>query len=128
LHLSIEFSTQINSHYEYLINLPDNHKIKEGIQEAIKEMNTQQTAEITSEIMQWIAIGLEQFDGDMDDKLKEIYNDLKKTDDLQAKLKLSVPFINLLGINLETEFDIKNWAKKMYEKHELKIFKLMGLL
>ena len=44
------------------------------------------------------------------------------------KLKLSVPFINLLGINLEMEFDVKSWASRMYNKHELKIFKLMGLL
>ena len=52
----------------------------------------------------------------MDGKLKKIYNDIEKlneTDDVQMKLKLSIPFINLLGINLETEFDIKNWAKNM---------------
>jgi len=44
------------------------------------------------------------------------------------KLKLAVPFINILGINLETEFDIKGWAKKMYEKHQILFFKLMGYI
>ncbi len=119
---------KLNLHYEYLINLPNNSKIKEGIQEAIKEMNAQQTVEITDEIMNWINTAFVAFDGEMDDKLKEIYNDLKKTDDLQIKLKLAVPFINMLGPNLSAEFDVKSWAKKMYKKHELKIFKLMGLV
>jgi len=45
---------------------------------------------------------------------------------LQMKLKLSIPFIKKLGIDFETEFDVKNWVQKMYNKHELKIFKLMG--
>jgi len=91
-------------------------------------MNTQQTSEITGVIMNWITDAFELFDGSMDEKLKEIYKDLKKTDDVQAKLRLSVPFINMLGINLEAEFDVKSWATKIYQKHELKIFKLMGLL
>ena len=64
----------------------------------------------------------------MEDDLRQIYNDLKKTDDVQMKLKLSIPFIKLLGVDFVTEFNVKNWAKRMYEKHELKIFKLMGLL
>ena len=44
------------------------------------------------------------------------------------KLKLAVPFLNLVGVNLETEFDVKSWAKKMYDKHEFNIFKLLGYL
>ncbi|NOQ25654.1 MAG: GTP-binding protein [Bacteroidales bacterium] len=124
-----EIKKKLKSHSEYLINLLDNSKITDAsILEAIKEINAKQTAEIIGDIMQWIATAFEHFDGDMDDKLKEIYTDLKKTDNFQMKLKLSVPFINLLGINLETEFDVKNWASQMYKKHKLKIFKLMGLL
>lgn len=78
--------------------------------------------------MAGIASALDHAAGRLDDKLEEIYTDLKKTDNVQMKLKLAVPFINLFGITLETEFDIKSWATKMYEKHELKIFKLMGYL
>jgi len=44
------------------------------------------------------------------------------------KLKLALPFINMIGIKLETEFDIKDWTNKMYKKYELKIFQLMGLV
>ena len=117
---------QLNSYHTYLIeNLPNYNEIKDGIQEAIREINAQQMDEISGEIMNTMAMAFDAFDGEMDDKLKKIYNDLKNTDDVQAKLKLSVPFINLLGINFETEFDIKNWAKKMYEKYNLEIFKLM---
>jgi len=52
--------------------------------------------------MQMIGTAFELHQGDMDEKLKDIYNDLKQTDDVQMKLKLSVPLINLLGVNLET--------------------------
>ena len=40
------------------------------------------------------------------------------------KLGLSVPFIKQLGIDFGIEFDVKNWAQKMYQKYELQIFKL----
>jgi hypothetical protein len=119
---------KLDSHYEYLIDLPDNQEIRDNILDAIKEMNSQQSVEITEEFMQGIDTAIDQSKDELDNRLTEIYTDLKKSDDVQMKLKLAVPFIHLLGINLETEFDIKNWAKKLYKKHELKIFKLMGYL
>ena len=123
-----EIKIKLNEHYTYLIQIPEINKIKDDILVAIKEMDAQQSEEITEEIMQGIAKAFKLQKGDTDKKLNDIFTDLKKTDDVQMKLKLSVPFINLLGINLETEFDVKNWATKMYEKHEMKIFKLRGLL
>ena len=123
-----EINMKLDTHYNYLINLPANSNIKDGIQEAIKEMNAQQTAEITGEIMNRIIHTFESFDSVMDDKLQEIFKDLQKTDDVQMKLKLAIPFINMLGISFETEFDVKNWAAKTYNKHELKLFKLMGIV
>jgi internalin A len=119
---------KLDTHFEYLINLPDNQQIKENIHDAIEEMNAQQSSEIIKEIMKEIDTAVSQSKGELDHKLNEIYSDLKKTDDVQLKLKLAVPFINVLGINLETEFDVKSWAEKMYRKNELKIFKLMGYL
>lgn len=116
----------IDSHYDYLINLPDMKRIKTDLIEAINEINSQQAEQITKEIMGGIAAALKQSKGELDGRLNEIYLDLQKTDDVQLKLKLAVPFINLLGINLETEFDMKSWAKTMYRKHEMKIFKVMG--
>ena len=78
--------------------------------------------------MQFLAKCFDIFDGVLDDRLNEIYTDLKKTDNLEMKLKLAIPFLNLVGVNLEMKFDVKSWAKKMYAKYELTIFKLMGYL
>jgi small GTP-binding protein len=122
-----EIKNKLDQHYQYLIQRPENNKIKDEILIAIKEINTNQTAEITGEIMQWITTAFEHFDGDMDEKLNEIYTDLKKTDNVDMKLTLGVPLINLLGINLETSFDVKSWASKMYQKYKLKIFKLISV-
>jgi len=121
-----EIGAKIDLQYEYLINLPTNSTIKECIEEAIQELNDQQTEEIAKEIMGYITTAFVAFEGEMDDKLTKIYTDLKDTDNIQAKLKLSVPFINMLGINFEAEFDVKSWAKKMYDKYELKIFSLIS--
>jgi len=121
-----EIKDKLDSHYHYLINLPDNNKIKDDILDAIKEINAQQTTEISEDIMQWITNAFDHYKGGPNDKLQEIYTDLKKTDDVQVKLKLAVPFIKMLGVNLEMELDVKSWAEKMYEKHKLKIFKLMA--
>ena len=96
------------------------------IREAIKEINAQQTTEITKEIMNWITTVVGLFNDEMDEKLKEMYDNLNKTDNLQTKLELSIPLLQLIGVNLKSEIDIKNWAKEMYKKHELKIFKLVG--
>ncbi len=123
-----DIKNRLDFHYQYLVSLPENIKIKDDISGMVKEMNAQQTEQITGEIMTMIASAFELHQGDMDEKLNKIYTDLKESADVQMKLKLSVPFINLLGINLETELDVKSWATKMYAKHELKIFKLMGHL
>ncbi len=119
-----EIKDKLDSHYDYLIKLPDNSKIKDHISNAVNEINAQQTTEISEDIMQGITTAIEQSKGDLDNRLTEIYTDLKKTDDVQMKLKLAVPFINMFGVNLEIEFGVKSWAEKMYEKHKSKIFTL----
>ena len=65
---------------------------------------------------------------ELNNELSEKLEEIKKTDNVKMKLKLSVPFIQQLGINFETEFDVKSWAEKMYEKHKLKLFKLIGVI
>lgn len=123
-----EIKNKLDKHYQYLIKLPVNNNIKEDITGLINQLNKQQIERITEDIMKEVVDIFESYHGDMAEILTEIYTDLKRTDDTQMKLKLSVPFINLLGINLESEFDIKSWATKMYKKHELKVFKLMGYI
>ena len=121
-----EINDKLDSYFDDLVTLSKSNK--DEIINAVKEINAQQTEEITKEIADFFNKFDQEMDDKLDDKLKEIYNDIKKTDDFQMKLKLSIPFISLLGINFETEFDVKNWAKKMYKKYELNLFKLMGAL
>ena len=116
---------KLNEHHQYLIEKLRNNQISYEIAEAIEELNAQQTTKVTKEIMRQISTAFELFSGDMDVKLKDIYTDLKKTNDLEKKLKLSVPLINLLGIELGVDWDVKSWAIKMHEKYQLKIFQLM---
>jgi internalin A len=117
---------KLDKHYQYLITKLNDDQISHKIVEAVNELNVAQTSEITKEILKQIATGFDLLGGDMDEKLKKIYLDLKETDDVEAKLKLSIPFIKLLGIDFEVGFDVKSWATKMYNKYQLQIFKLMG--
>lgn len=88
---------------------------------AIIALTTGQAEVVVNEIMNWTTSVAVELNNELNEKLEEI----KKTDDIQAKLKLSIPFINLLGINFETEFDIKSWTKKMYDKYKYQIFNLI---
>jgi len=117
-----KINDKLDANFQYLIDQPVNGKIKDEIILMTKELVLNQQKEIIDEFMQAF-VSLED---KMDDNLKGIYSALKKTDNLEMKLKVGIPFINLLGVNLEAEFDIKNWAKTMYEKYKLNIFKLMG--
>jgi internalin A len=118
---------RLDEHYWYLIEKLDDDQISDKITEALKPINAQQTAKIADVIMQQIATAFDLFSVDMDERFTKIYHDLKKTDNLEAKLRLSVPFIKLLGIDigLEAKFDIKKWASGMYDKYKLQIFQLM---
>ena len=80
----------------------------------------------TLTILENMAAVFIEFENHMDEKLLEQYKQIKSTSHLKTKLELSIPFIKMLGINFKTEFDVVGWSQKMYEKHELKIFKLFG--
>ena len=72
---------------------------------------------------------LAEHSSEMNDKLSEIYNNINKPNDyLETKIKASVPLLNLLGLNIECSFDIKEWSKNMYQQYELKLFKLFGYI
>ena len=116
------------NHFDYLISQDRNKQLKEVISETINKCNDEQTREIIEEVISTISYAFEIHQGNLDERFKEILDDLKKTSDLQVKLKVGIPLINLLGIDLATEFNIKSWASKMYDKYELQIFKIMGLV
>ena len=124
-------TNKLDSYFNELVSLSGINK--DEIQAAIADLNKRQTVDIIN----WITTAFEQFDFEMDDKLKGIYTDLKKTDDVQMKLKLSIPFIKLLGIDFGAEVNLnsiakklKNKAKEINEKYNIdfELFKLMGVL
>ena len=111
--------------FEKLHARHDQHDAAHEAQEKLlKELTVIQAETIWTEIS---AIFIE-FEKTMDEKLLEQVKQIKSSSSLKSKLEMSVPFIQLLGINYKTEFDVVGWAKKMYEKHELKIFKLFGAI
>ncbi|MCB0266271.1 MAG: hypothetical protein KDH98_24230, partial [Calditrichaeota bacterium] len=120
--------TKLDAHFDYLIGLPTNQSIKKELAPALGKLDSQQIAvlseEFTTKISEIFAQHNKQFDGKWD----EIYNDLHLVKNTGVKLKLSVPFINMLGIDLGIDFDVKNWVKQMLDKYEdqriVKIFKL----
>ena len=119
-------NNSFRNHFLYLIRQPANYNIKDKIMEAIQDLNTQNNAQIIKEIEKGINSAFAQATGNIDRKLNQIYADLQKTDNMGMKLKLSVPLLNLVGIQLETQFDIKNWAKLMYAKHKKEIFNIIA--
>jgi len=123
-----EIKLLLDSHYQYIINQPENSNINDELLASIKDISENQTKQITQETMLWIANAFDLLEDDMDEKLKDLCTDIKKTDDLKLKLKLSVPLINLIGVKFESEFDLKSWYSTMYAKHKLNIFRLMGTI
>lgn len=68
---------------------------------------------------------LARFEPAFDDRAHQLYAELNKTDKFQAKVKYAIPILHQLGLQVELEFDLKNWASEMYQKHQVKIFDLM---
>lgn len=92
------------------------------LDKVIRESTDEQSSLIIEELMKWITTTTIEQNNDLTEKLNEIRN----TDDVQMKLKLSIPFIKLLGVDFETEFDVKSWSERMYKKYEFKVFKLIS--
>jgi len=107
-------SSKLDNHHSYLMGIKANIIAKDDIESIIKEANQIQTQELLAEIMTYFI----EFESVMDENQREIYKDIKETDDLQMKLKLGIPFGNIIGLNFEAEFDIKSWFNRMREKYE----------
>jgi hypothetical protein len=122
---------KLDSYFNELVSLVNINTDK--IIEAVEELNEGQAKEISGEIEKIFDEHAEE----MAVKLKEIYLNIKQTKDAEMKLKLSVPFIKMLGVDIGTEVNLnsmanklKNKAKEINEKYnlELKFSKLMVLL
>src|SRR6185436_15297060 len=100
----IEIKSKLDSYYEYLIQLPANQSDINEIHAIIKKVNDEGSDAITEKIIDYITLAFEAFDGEMDEKLQKVYTDLKMTDDWETKVKLSIPLLNLVGVNVESTF------------------------
>jgi len=116
---------KLDTHYKYLITLPKNKDIKDLIIPAVQEISNDSKETILNEVLAMIATG---FETHQDDMLNGMFNDIKNTDNWEMKIKTSIPLLNLIGIDIgvESDFDIKGWSEKLYEKYEVEIFKLFG--
>ena len=109
-----EIKKKLDEHYQYLIQLPKNESDKKEILTAIKKIEKEQSHEIVEKMIDYMSRAFLELDEEIDDKLHNIYTDLKKTYDWQTKVKLSVPLLNLVGVNIETEFKLNKFIKKYF--------------
>ena len=116
---------KLDVHFDYLMQLPVNQNLQAELTAALDELNAQQTAKITAEFTKQISTVIAQHHGKLDDKIQDIYDDLHLAENTGVKLKLAVPLLNLIGLELSTEFDVKKWAEQMYQKHRKQIFNII---
>ncbi len=112
---------KLDDHYNYLMQ-----KLGKGDQTgmfltSIAMLNFQQKEAITTDIEDFLKQAFEATNTNVNAKLNQIYTDLKKSSNLETKIKLGLPLAALTGIDigLEAKFDVKKWATKMYEKHRV---------
>ncbi|MCB9089665.1 MAG: GTP-binding protein [Calditrichae bacterium] len=112
--------SKLDAHFDYLIELPANRDVKAEIAAAVAELKLQPSPDLVEDIIAGISAALDQSTAKMDRRLNEILADWQQTDQVGMKLKLAVPLLNLIGLQLETEFDVKKWAAQMVQKHKNK--------
>jgi hypothetical protein len=100
--------------------------ITRDVLDEIQKMDMKQKNKAFVEIMAKIEDAFEKFSDKINEESKKQFDKLKRTDDLQARLRLSIPLLDLLGVNLGVEFDLKAWANRMYDKLGFEIFKKLG--
>ena len=109
---------KISEQYTYLISNIKSNISETEIQTIIENIqrNENNMINIGLDIMNHINWAFEEYGKDLDDRLHEIHTDLKKSDSWRTKLELSVPFLNLLGINLKHEVYLNKYIKWIKEK------------
>ncbi len=104
-----------------------NQQIQDKIAPAVAAITDKTIQEeICQEMLQLISNAFTLHQADMDEKLKAVYQQIQNTDIVSSKLELSIPLLNVFGVNYKTEIDLKQWKKQMYEKYKLPLFNLFG--
>ena len=88
------------------------------IEQITKEIQRRDSEKIVKEIIGFMASTFLDFDQHLDKKLKVIYDEIKNTDIIENKIKLAVPLLNLIGINIETEFNLNRFIKRLFPEKD----------
>lgn len=100
---------------EYLLDklsgkIPEKNELIRFIDKMIATRNSKLLSDLTN----WLEIALGVIDqGNIEDfeEMKEMFILAKKSSNFEVKAKITVPIINLLGLHIETKFDLLNFAK-----------------
>ena len=108
-----EIKGKIDNQYDFLLKLPENILNTNEIEKVIIDIQNEHSYTIINQILDYIDFVFEVYSDELDIKLKEIHSDLKKSDNWQTKLKLSIPILNWIGIKFEHEFKLNKFIKNI---------------
>jgi len=114
--LQQEFLYSFEKQFQYLVNQPKNISDFALINESILEIKNHLSIEVVDEIINFISKAFIEFDKETDRKLLNIFEKMKDVDDWQTKIKLGIPLLNLVGVNIESEFNLSKYIKSIIGK------------
>jgi hypothetical protein len=114
------FIRKLDANTELLYDKLGKPNMDGELQKIIFHLNQERQLEISADITSKLTELFMNFDEAIDEKFKSIYQDVQKNDHTDVKLKVGIPLISLLGIQLEADVDVKSWFKEMSAKYNLK--------
>ncbi|MEM7297141.1 MAG: COR domain-containing protein, partial [Bacteroidota bacterium] len=105
-----------------------NTRWKEDFEKVLDEINEEQIEQIKNELLKALGTAFEVHNHDISQEFRQLHHDLTTGSNTQLKLKIGFPLLvqMISGLQVEAEFDLKNWATTMYEKYKLEVFKFIG--
>ena len=116
---------KIERNFNYLMLKLGNDEYEGELMTFLKTLNAVQCELMSQEVEELLDGAFTMHGSKIGGQLKETFAALKQTDDFNLKLKLGLPLVKLLGVDLEAEFDVKSWLDKMTKKYGKR---LMGVL
>lgn len=106
----------ILDNYDYLIRLHDNQEQLSSIETTVANLLKEHSNELEGNLTDWFSVAfqtkqiqeLENFA-----KLEEVLHEINSSSNWESKVKLSVPLLNLIGVNIETKFDLTSYVKNL---------------
>lgn len=115
----------VETQYEVLAAKLDQKLDTADLLSGISRLNNLQASVLRKDVLRMLSSLCQELDGLEQENFALLLAELKSSDPTEVKLKLRLPLISLLGIDLETKFDVKKWGKQMYQKYQWEIFDLL---